>query len=297
MPENNPIEAALQAKTSGIQRGAKTSIIVNLTISLVQLLVGLFANSQALVADSIHTLSDLISDFFVLLAGRYGGKAPDSVHHYGHLRFETAASLALGVLLLIVGIGMFWSAIEKLANPDLVTPVGLAALWVAMGALATKELLYRYLLSIAKQTASSMLVASALHARSDAASSLVVSLGVLGSLLGVHILDPLAALFVGLLISKMGGQTAWQALHDLVDRSADNETVTAIRVSLLDTPGVLGVHDLRTRKMSDMILVDAHLEILGSLSIHAGHNIALEARRRLMARGDILNLMTHVDPV
>lgn len=122
------------------------------------------------------------------------------------------------------------------------------------------------------------------HARSDAASSLVVGFGVIGNLLGYPLLDPIAALIVGLMVAKMGWQFGWSALHDLTDRAADEQEVDAIRRTLLDTPGVNGVHDVRTRKMGDMIVADAHLEIDGSITVESGHDIAVEARKRVLGR-------------
>jgi cation diffusion facilitator family transporter len=141
-----------------------------------------------------------------------------------------------------------------------------------------------------------MLVANAWHARSDAASSLVVAVGIIGNLAGYPILDPIAALIVGFMVIKMGWGFAWDALHDLMDRGIDEQELTAIRSTLEETPGVMAVHDIRTRKMGDMIVVDAHLEVDATLTVEAGHDIAVEARRRVMQRHRVLNLMTHVDP-
>jgi cation diffusion facilitator family transporter len=141
-----------------------------------------------------------------------------------------------------------------------------------------------------------MLVANAWHARSDAASSLVVGVGIVGNLMGYPILDPIAALIVGVMVTKMGWGFAWDALHDLMDRAVDEEEVAAIRLTLLETPGVKGVHDVRTRKMGDMVLVDAHLEVNAMLTVEQGHDIAVEAQERVLRRHRVLNLMTHLDP-
>ncbi len=159
-----------------------------------------------------------------------------------------------------------------------------------------KESLFRYMLATAKRVKSGMLVANAWHARSDAASSLVVGIGIAGNLAGYPILDPIAALIVGFLIARMGWEFGWNALHDLVDRAVGDEEVAAIRATLLATPGVSGAHDLRTRKMGDMIMVDVHLEVDGTLTVEQGHDIAVEARRRVLQQHQVLNLMTHLDP-
>jgi cation diffusion facilitator family transporter len=283
-------------RAAAASRCTWVSVGVNIVLTAIQIVVGVLAKSQGLVADGIHTLSDLVADFVVLFAGHHSKKDADEDHPYGHQRFETAASLVLGALLIAVGAGMLWSAVHKLEDPSTVPTVHVAALWVACGALVAKELLFRYMLATAKRVKSSMLVANAWHARSDAASSLVVGIGIVGNLAGYPILDPIAALIVGFIVAKMGWGFGWDALHDLMDRAVDEEDVKAIRGTLLGTPGVQGVHDLRTRKMGDMIVVDAHLEVDASITVEAGHDIAVAARQRVLQRHRVLNLMTHLDP-
>lgn len=283
-------------RAAAASRSTWVSVVVNLVLTTAQFAAGLLARSQGLVADGIHSLSDLVADVVVLLANHHSRKDADADHPYGHHRYETAASLVLGALLLAVGLGMLWSAFLKLENPESVPTVHVAALWVAGGALVVKEGLFRYMLSVARQVKSTMLVANAWHARSDAASSLVVCVGILGNLAGYPILDPIAALIVGFMVAKMGWEFAWDALHDLMDRAVEDEEIATIRKTLEETPGVQGVHDIRTRRMGDMIAVDAHLEVDATLSVEAGHDIAVEARSRVMQRHRLLNLMTHVDP-
>lgn len=283
-------------RSSAAARSTWVSVGVNLVLTVVQIVVGVMAKSQGLIADGIHSLSDLVADFVVLIANHHSQKDADEDHPYGHHRYENAASLALGVILLGVGGGMLWSAFLKLEQPETVQTVHVAALWVAGIALVAKEGLFRYMLAVAKRVKSSMLVANAWHARSDAASSLVVGIGIIGNLAGYPILDPIAAAIVGFMVAKMGWEFGWDALHDLMDRAIDDEETAAIRRTLEEIPGVQGIHDVRTRKMGDMILVDAHIEVDASLSVEAGHDIAVEARNRVLQRHRVLNLMTHVDP-
>lgn len=283
------------SRSRAARRTSWVSIAVNLLLSSMQIGVGVNVRSQALVADGLHSLSDLLADFVVLIASRHSHRAADIEHPYGHQRFETAASLLLGLLLLLVAGGMLWSAIGKL-GADQPPAVPALALWIALATLAAKEGLFRYMLAIATRVKSSMLVANAWHARSDAASSLVVALGIGGNLAGYTILDPVAALVVGLMVGRVGWNFGWEALHDLMDRAVDEAEVEAIRETLINTPGVRGVHDVHTRKMGDLIVVDAHLEIDAALSVEAGHDIAVEARKRVLMRHRVLNLMTHVDP-
>lgn len=273
------------------------SVAVNIILTIAQAIIGVFAQSQALVADAIHSLSDLLSDFVVLVANKHSQKGPDADHHYGHLRFETAASLVLGVLLLAVGLGMLWSAFNKLQNPEEIQKVHYVALVAGALTLVCKELLFRYLLRVGERVRSSMLIANAWHARSDAASSLVVVVGITANLMGLPIADPLAALIVGLMVGRMGWQFFHNAFSDLMDRAVDEETTQRIRDHLLATPGVYGLHDLKTRKLGDMIWVEVDLEMNARLTIAEGHDIAVEARRRVMANEAVLDVMTHFDPV
>jgi len=289
--ENGTTERASAAK-----RSTWVSVGANLLLTGAQISAGLVSRSQGLIADGIHSLSDLLADFVVLFASHHSQKDADIDHPYGHHRFETAASLVLGALLLAVGVGMLWSAALKLERPDSVVSVQVTALWVAGGALIVKELLFRYMLAVARRVRSTLLTANAWHARSDAASSLVVGLGIIGNLAGYPVFDPIAALIVGFMVARMGWGFGWDALHDLMDRSADEKETEAIRRTLLETPGVSNAHDVRTRKMGDMIVVDAHLDIDAALSVEAGHNIAVEARRRVLQRHRVLNVMTHIDP-
>jgi cation diffusion facilitator family transporter len=140
-----------------------------------------------------------------------------------------------------------------------------------------------------------MLIANAWHARSDAASSLVVAIGIVGNLMGYPLLDPIAALIVGFMVSRMGWGFGWNAMNDLMDRAAEEEEVAAIRQTLRGSEGVLGVHDLRTRKMGDSIVVDVHLEVNDQLSLVEGHDIAAAARKNVIDRHPVLDVMTHID--
>jgi len=272
------------------------SVFVNIVLSAAQIAAGWLAGSFGLIADGIHTLSDLVADFVVLLAARHSRLGADDDHHYGHARFENAASLVLGVLLLAVGLWMIGSAIEKFSAADGVPQVGAIALWVAGIALIAKESLFRYMLAVAKRVGSTMLIANAWHARSDALSSLVVGFGIAGNLLGYPLLDPVAALIVGGMIGKMGWDFSKAAFDDLTDRAISGEEVEAIHQTLATTPGVLGVHDLRTRRMGDLAVIDVHIEVDAELNVRRAHDIGEQARQRVLASHPVASLMVHIDP-
>ncbi|MBT8517403.1 cation transporter [Polynucleobacter paneuropaeus] len=292
----NPEDASAE-KQSAAKKSTLVSVAVNLTLTVSQVFAGLLSGSQGLIADGIHSLTDLIADFVVLFANHHSAKDADEDHHYGHQRYETAASLFLGISLLVVALGMLWSAGHKIVNPIAASQISILALYVALGSLVAKELLFRYMLAVAKRVRSSMLVANAWHARSDAASSLVVSVGIVGALLGFPILDSVGALIVGLMIIRTGWSFSWDALNDLMDRAVSEEEHQHIEKIILSTEGVLGCHDLRTRKMGDMILVDVHIEVDANATVQVGHDIALTAANQVKAKLPVLNVMTHIDPI
>jgi len=284
-------------KQQAAQRSTLVSVFVNIALTISQVFAGVISGSQGLIADGIHSLADLVADFVVLFANHHSGKDADDDHHYGHQRYETAASLFLGVSLLAVGIGMLWKAGEKIIDPVAAGQIQIMALYVALGSLVAKELLFRYMLAVAERVRSSMLVANAWHARSDAASSLVVSVGIVGALFGYPILDSVGASVVGLMVAKTGWKFGWDALNDLMDRAVSLEEHQRIEEIIRATQGVRGFHDLRTRKMGDMILVDVHIEVDANSSVQEGHDIALVARNQIMKELPVLNVMTHIDPV
>ncbi|KVV47212.1 cation diffusion facilitator family transporter [Burkholderia ubonensis] len=278
------------------RKSTLVSIVLNVVLATFQIVVGTIAHSQALIADGIHSISDLISDFVVLVANRHSGAMPDADHNYGHSRYETVASLFLGGILIAVGIGMLWRAGDRLVHLEDIPPVHFSALIVAVTVLVSKEALFRYMLREAQRVRSAMLVANAWHARSDAASSLVVAIGIVGSLAGVRLLDPIAAAIVGFMVARMGWTFGYDALQDLSDRALDETDTAEIRALLAATPGVRDVHDLRTRKMGDSALVDAHILVDPMISVSEGHYIAETARVRVLTDRRVLDALIHVDP-
>jgi cation diffusion facilitator family transporter len=288
--------APLSDKHEVARRTTWVSVAVNSVLVVLQIAVGVFAHSQALVADGIHSLADLVSDFVVLLANRHSGAKPDADHNYGHSRYETVASLFLGALLIAVGVGMLVRAGTRIMNLGDIPPLHMSALIVALLVLVSKEGLFRYMLREAQRVRSAMLIANAWHARSDAASSLVVALGIVGSLAGVRLLDPIAAAIVGFMVARMGWVFGWDALQDLSDRALDDATAADLRALLEGTPGVLDVHEMRTRKTGDLALVDAHILVDPLISVSEGHYIAETARTRLLTDSRVFDALIHVDP-
>jgi len=273
-----------------------TSVFVNIVLTITQVVAGIFSHSQSLIADGVHSLSDLISDFLVLIASHHSKTPADDDHPYGHGRIETAASLVLGAILVLTGIGIMYGAAIKLENIGNLPPVTSLALWTAGLALIAKEGLFRYMLHVGEQLRSPMLIANAWHARSDAASSLVVAVGIAANMMGFIYADAIAAILVGFMIVRMGLVFVWEALQELIDAGLSFEEVASIRQTLMDTQGVENVHELRTRKMAHRVLVDAHILVDSKISVSEGHSIAERARKRVIESHESVNdVLVHVD--
>lgn len=277
-------------------RATWISAALNLALTVAQLIVGWLAHSQSLIAHGLHSFSDLLSDFLVLYANRKGSHPADREHPYGHARVETAATLILGASLAVIGFGILWEATLRLQHVADLPPVELLALWVAIITAVAKEILFRYLIRVAGRLRSPMLAANAWHTRADAASALVVVVGIAGALLGWTFLDLLAAAIMGFMILRMGLKLGWESLQELIDTGLEKDKVEAIRRTLLETPGVLGLHELRTRRMAHQALVDAHVLVDPRISVSEGHRLGERARRRVLdAHGEVADVLVHID--
>lgn len=285
------------ARGKGIQRATLVAILTNAMLAVGQVIIGLFANAFSLVADAAHTLSDLVTDLMVLIAGRRGADPADTNHPYGHGRIETATTLVLGAVLGGVGIGFLWSSGARLQDMDPLPDLHPAALVMAVLTLVAKEGLFRFTLAAARRLRAPMLEANAWHARSDAASSLVVAAGIGGSLAGYPFLEPLAAAVVGFLILHMGLKLAWKSVGELIDTGLPEEELRRLRRTIEDTPGVIGLHEMRTRRMADRVLCDAHVQVDPRLTVSEGHRVSDAVYLRVRsAHPEVQDVLVHIDP-
>jgi cation diffusion facilitator family transporter len=246
---------------------------LDLTLGIAKIIVGTLAHSQALIADGIHSLSDLGTDFMVLYAARHAHRKPDREHPYGHGRIETAATVALGIALVAVAAGIAWDSLRRLFDPDLLLQPGPLALTVAIISVLSKEWIYHYTMRVARRLNSNMLKANAWHSRSDAISSVVVVIGIIGVMLGYPFLDAVAAVVVALLIAKIGWDLTWSSLRELIDTALDAEEVKRIRDSIMKVDGVRTLHMLRTRRSGGSAFVDVHILVDPQVSVSEGHQI------------------------
>lgn len=278
-------------------RTAFVGAVSNLLLTGVKLVGGILGQSHALIADAIHSLSDLLSDLLVWFAGRHASEAPDTDHPYGHRRYETAATLALGSFLILIALGIGWDAIERLFTPSNLLSPGYPALAAAVVSIFVKEWLYWWTLGYANRVRSEMLRANAWHHRSDAVSSIVVLVGVAGTMAGLPYLDAIAAVLVALMIAKIGIELGWEALNELVDTGLERDKLAAIRQTITNIGGVRGIHMLRTRRYGGDASADVHVLVDPRVSVSEGHLISQYVEDRLKDQIDeIIDVTVHIDP-
>lgn len=287
----------LQERGSESKRVALVGAVVNLLLAVVKISIGFTARSQALIVDGIHSLSDLLSDILVWYAASHASHGPDEKHPYGHGRFETAATLALGGMLVLVSGGIIWDSVERLfVSEDLWQPEPLA-LYAAGFSILANEALFWYTLLVSRRINSDLLRANAWHHRTDAISSIVVLVGIGGTLLGFAYLDLVAALIVGIMVAKIGWDLGWGAMQELVDASLDEDTVVSIRQIINDIHGVRSIHMLRTRRQGHEAMADVHVQVSPWISVSEGHLISMEVENRIKHGIDeITDVVVHIDP-
>ena len=289
----NPRDARYQE----VRKVTLIGSVVDLLLGIIKVVIGLLAHSQALVADGIHSFSDLFTDFLVLFAAKHAHREADEEHPYGHGRIETVATVALGIALLTVALGISYDAVRRMMAPELLLVPGVLALLAALVSVFAKEAIYQYTARIARRLRSNMLHANAWHSRSDAISSIVVVIGVGGTMAGLSWLDAVAAIVVALMIAKIAWDLLWKSLQELIDTALDAEQVGAISASIRDVPGVRSLHMLRTRRSGSDALVDVHILVDPRLSVSEGHQIGESVRKHLLEGTDeVTDVTVHIDP-
>ena len=271
--------------------------VVDFLLGVAKILVGLLAHSQALIADGLHSLSDLATDFVVLYAAKHSHREADEDHPYGHGRIETLTTVGLGITLIAVAFGIGYDATRRMNEPDLLLAPGMLALGVAFVSVIAKEIIYRYTRNAAVRLRSNMLMANAWHSRSDAISSIVVVIGVGGAMLGYPYLDAVAAIAVAVMIAKIGFDLVRASTKELIDTALEPEVVDAIRKEISRVEGVRALHMLRSRRSGGDALVDLHVQVDPCISVSEGHQIGDTVRRRLLKQIDeVTDVTVHIDP-
>ncbi len=272
-------------------------VAVNLFLAVIKTAGGIMGQSQALLADGIHSLSDLASDAMVLVAAKHAGEDADEDHPYGHGRYETLATVALGIILMGVAAGIAYDAILRLENPEDIAIPAPFTLIIAMISILSNEALYHATRAVAQKIRSPLLEANAWHHRSDAVSSIVVLLGIGATFIGYPLVDAIAAIIVALMIGKIGLDLSRQSVQELVDTALEPEMVEQIKNTILDIDDVRELHLLRSRRMGHNALVDVHIQVSPKLSVSEGHHISESVETALKDKFDEVNDVTvHIDP-
>jgi len=286
-------EQVLKLKSRVTYVGALTNIF----LTIIKIGVGILGQSASLIADGIHSLSDLISDMFVIIAIKLGSREADHDHPYGHRRFETMATVLLGLGLVVVATGIAWDAVERLLDQTKLLSPSKETLGIAVVSILANEWLYHYTKRVGELTRSKLLLANAWHHRSDAFSSVVVVIGIAAVLLGYPFADAVAAVLVAIMIAKMGVSLVLESINELVDSSLPEEMVRDIRRVIKQTPGVQSIHLIRTRRMGEDAYVDTHIVVDARISVSEGHMIGDAVRDRLKTEfDDVVDVLVHIDP-
>jgi cation diffusion facilitator family transporter len=281
-----------------VRRVTLVGSAVDLLLGIIKVIGGWFSHSHALVADGVHSFSDLATDVLVLYAAKHAHAEADEDHPYGHARIETAATVGLGVALMFISLGIVFEGVSALLEPEaLVVPEAWAIALAAISVIA-KEAIYHYSMHYSRRLNSELLRANAWHSRSDAISSVVVIIGVGGALLGLTYLDAVAALVVAVMIGKIGFDVAKSSVSELIDTGVDADRLDDIRDTIQSVDGVENLHLLRTRHMAGRVLVDVHLILHDPrVSVSEGHQISETVRAVLMGRFEnIADVTVHIDP-
>lgn len=276
---------------------------VNLVLSAFKLAAGVAGSSGAMVADAVHSMSDLATDAIVLLGFRYVSRPADKSHDYGHGKFETLASVLIGLMLAAVGVAILYSAVAKIASVSAGAALerpGPIALAAAVVSVVFKEILYRMTVSVGKKINSMAIIANAWHHRSDSFSSVAAALGIGGAMLGEgkwRLADPLAACVVAVLIVKVAYDISVSGTKELLDASLGDEEERRIIETARAVPGVENPHNIRTRKIGNNVAVEIHIEVSGDTSVAAAHELASAVEKKIgeMFDGETF-VSVHIEP-
>lgn len=277
--------------------------IVNVLLLVFKFVAGVIGHSSAMIADAVHSLSDFVTDIIVIVFVRIAGKPVDSDHAYGHGKYETLASVIVGIFLGAVGIGLFWNGLEKTISFFKGEQLGMPNYWALAAAILSivlKEWLYRYTVKSGKRLESAALAANAWHHRSDALTSIATLIGIAGAmLLGPKwvVLDPLAAVVVSVFIVKASFDLMKPGIDELLEKSLGKDDIDSISEIISNTQGVTGFHRLRTRHIGSRVAIDVHVKMPGEISLYQAHDVASVIERKLKEKyGADTYVGIHMEP-
>lgn len=276
-------------------RVSKNTIIGNFILAFIKILIGFIARSTAMLADGMHSLSDVVTTIGVIIGLKLSHKEADKSHPYGHEKIESITSLFLATVLFLVAISIGYSGIIKIINHSYVTP-GFSAIIAAIISIIVKELMYWYTIKYANQINSPSLKADAWHHRSDALSSAGALIGIAGARMGYPFLDPLVAIIIALVIIKVAFDISKQSIAQLIDEAASEEDVQVIIDKINSIDGIYEIKNLKTRKHSNRLYVDVDISVDATLTVEEGHKIASYVHNLIEEDSRIKHCMVHVNP-
>ncbi len=280
-------------------RVSKVTIFINLLLSLFKLFAGIIGKSGAMISDAIHSASDVLSTFIVIIGVLISNKDSDAEHQYGHERLECVASIILSIILFVTGIGIGYKGIIKIINESSETfeIPGMIALWAAIISIVVKEWMYWYTRAAAKKINSGALMADAWHHRSDSLSSVGALIGIGGAKLGFPMWDPIASIVISFFIAKAAYDIFKDAMEKMIDKSCDCETVEEMKKVILREEGVIDIDDIRTRLFGCRIYVDIEIAADGNKKLVETHKIAQQVHDSIEREFPMVkHCMVHVNP-
>ncbi|MDU4938988.1 MAG: cation diffusion facilitator family transporter [Clostridium sp.] len=276
-------------------RVSKNTIIGNFVLAFIKILIGFIARSTAMLADGMHSLSDVVTTIGVIIGLKLSHKKADKSHPYGHERIESITSLFLSTVLFLVAISIGYSGIIKIINHSYVTP-GFSAIIAAITSIIVKELMYWYTIKYANEINSPSLKADAWHHRSDALSSIGALIGIVGARMGYPFLDPLVAIIIALVIIKVAFDICKQSIAQLIDEAASEDDVQSIIDKINSIDGIYEIKNLKTRQHSNRLYVDVDISVDATLTVEEGHTIASHVHNLIEEDSKIKHCMVHVNP-
>ena len=271
-------------------------LVINTALTVFKFFAGFFGKSHVMIADAVHSLSDIVTDLIVLVGLKFSSKPKDEVHPYGHGKIETVSAEIVGAGLIIAGLKIGYEGIHaSLFHPKTIPT--LLPLFAAVISIFVKEGLYRYTAFVGKRINSQAVIANAWHHRSDALSSVAAFIGIGGARLGFAFLDPLAAVFVAAMVVKVGGEIILTSFKELIETSVDKNMIKEIGARALSIPDVKEVHAIKARNVGSSVVVELHIEVDENMSVKKGHSIAGEVEQVLKTDiKDIETVTVHVEP-
>lgn len=281
-----------------VRRITWISVFINIGLAVIKFVLGIAGASQAVVADAVHSLSDLVTDVIVLVGVKFWIKLPDEGHPYGHRRIETVVTGMIGVALAGVAIGIGYNALTTIYDSHN-QRLGWVAFWGSVISVVVKELLYHWTVHVGKRVKSQAVIANAWHHRSDAFSSIPVAIAVTVAILFPKwiLLDHITAFIVAIFIFSAAWSFIRSAFEEIIDTSASRQYRRKIKNIAVSTNGVESVHAIRTRRIGSGWAVDLHVQVNPAMTVRKGHEISEEVKKNLFEKGqDVVDVVVHLEP-